>query len=152
MIIGKPPSPWLSRSALKTSPKSQFFPFLSAQCSFNSRRKFNPKRSISWIWKIEQWKSSLMENKSYQLISAGRSTKQGQIGQHWLAGNSYFPCRRIFISCFSEPLGWKPEVSFAQDPIFYLNVFWRAVKVYKIEKLKLVTLYFWALLGLFKWF
>ena len=36
---------------------------------------------------------------------AGRSANHGQIGQHWLSGNSYFPCGKIFISSFSEPLG-----------------------------------------------
>ena len=32
-----------------------------------------------------------------------------QISRHWLAGNSYFPCSRIFISSFSEPLGINIE-------------------------------------------
>ena len=52
-----------------------------------------------------------MGNKSYQLTSAGRSANHGPIGRHWLAGNSYFPCGRIFIFCFSEPLGINSEVS-----------------------------------------
>jgi len=51
-----------------------------------------------------------MGNKSYQLTSAGRSANHGQIGRHWLAGNSYFPCGRIFVFCFSEPLGINIEV------------------------------------------
>ena len=34
----------------------------------------------------------------------------GQIGRHWLAGNFYFPHGRIFISCFSEPLGINIEI------------------------------------------
>ena len=46
-----------------------------------------------------------MGNKSYQLTSAGQSAHGWQIGQLWLAGNSYFPCGKIFISSFSEPLG-----------------------------------------------
>ena len=50
-----------------------------------------------------------MGNWSYQLTSAGRSAHGWLIDQHWLAGNSYFPCGRIFISCFSEPLGIKIE-------------------------------------------
>ena len=33
-----------------------------------------------------------------------------QIGRHWLAGNSHFPCGRIFIFYFSEPLGIISEV------------------------------------------
>ena len=33
-----------------------------------------------------------------------------QIGWHWLAGNSHFPCGRIFIFCFSEPLAINSEV------------------------------------------
>ena len=33
----------------------------------------------------------------------------GQISWHWLAGISYFPCRRIFISSFSEPLDINVE-------------------------------------------
>ena len=37
--------------------------------------------------------------------SAGRSAHGWQIGRHWLAGNSHFPCGMIFIFCFSEPLG-----------------------------------------------
>ena len=51
-----------------------------------------------------------MGNGSYQLISAGQSANHGQLGQHWLAGNFYFPCGRIFIFCFSEPLGINSEV------------------------------------------
>ena len=51
-----------------------------------------------------------MGNGSYQLTSAGRSANHGQIGRHWLAGNSYFPCGRIFMFCFSEPLGINSEV------------------------------------------
>ena len=39
-----------------------------------------------------------------------KNANQGQIGRHWLAGNSYFPCGRIFIFCFSEPLGINIEV------------------------------------------
>ena len=45
-----------------------------------------------------------MGNKTYQLASAGQSTNLGQIGWDCLAGNCYFPCQRIFIFCFSEPL------------------------------------------------
>ena len=33
-----------------------------------------------------------------------------QIGWHWLAGNSGFPSGRIFIFCFSEPLGINIEI------------------------------------------
>ena len=33
-----------------------------------------------------------------------------QISWHWLAGNSYIPVGRIFIACFSGPLGIKIEV------------------------------------------
>ena len=51
-----------------------------------------------------------MGNRSYQLTSAGRSAHGWLIGRHWLAGNSYFPCGRIFIFCFSEPLGINIEV------------------------------------------
>ena len=32
-----------------------------------------------------------------------------QIGRHWLAGNFFFLCQRIFISSFSEPLGINIE-------------------------------------------
>ena len=48
--------------------------------------------------------------KSYQLTSACRSAHGWQIGQHWLTGNSHFPCGRIFIFYFSEPLGINSEV------------------------------------------
>ena len=48
--------------------------------------------------------------KSYQLISAGQSANYGQLGRHWLAGNFYFPCGRIFNFCFSEPMGINSEV------------------------------------------
>ena len=48
-------------------------------------------------------------NRSYQLTSAGRSAHGWQIGQHWLAGNFFFPRRKIFIFCFSEPLGINIE-------------------------------------------
>ena len=51
-----------------------------------------------------------MENRSYQLISAGRSAHGWQIGRHWLAGNSYLPRQRIFIFCFSEPFGINSEI------------------------------------------
>ena len=50
-----------------------------------------------------------MGNKTYQLTSAGPSAHGWQIGWHWLAGNFYFPCRRIFIFCFSESLGINIE-------------------------------------------
>ena len=50
----------------------------------------------------------MVNNKIYQLTSAGQSAHGWQIGQHWLAGNSYFPCRRIFIF-FSEPLSINIE-------------------------------------------
>ena len=46
-----------------------------------------------------------MGNGSYQLTSASRSANYGQIGQHWLAGNSYLARKKIFIFCLSEPLG-----------------------------------------------
>ena len=50
-----------------------------------------------------------MGNWSYQLKSAGQSTHGWQIGRHWLASNSYFPCGRILIFSFSEPLGINIE-------------------------------------------
>ena len=50
-----------------------------------------------------------MGKRSYQLTSASQSAHGWQIGRHWLAGNSYFPCGRIFISSFSEPLGINIE-------------------------------------------
>ena len=62
-----------------------------------------------------------MGNGSYQLNSTGH----GQIGRHWLAGNFYFPCRRISIFCFSEPLGINIE---ELHQTFYSNLFWRGVK------------------------
>ena len=37
------------------------------------------------------------------------SANHGQIDRHWLAGKSYFPCDRIFISSFSETLGMNFE-------------------------------------------
>ena len=45
-----------------------------------------------------------MGNGSYQLTSAGRPAHGWQIGWHWLAGNSYFPSKRIFSFCFLNPL------------------------------------------------
>ena len=50
-----------------------------------------------------------MGNRSYQLTGAGQAAHGWQTGQHWLAGNSYFPRGRIFISSFSEPLGINIE-------------------------------------------
>ena len=50
-----------------------------------------------------------MENRSYQLTSAGQFAHVWQIGWHQLADKSYFPCERIFISSFSEPLGISIE-------------------------------------------
>ena len=49
-------------------------------------------------------------NRSCQVISAGRSAPGRQVGRYGLASNSYFLCRRIFISCFSEPLGINIEI------------------------------------------
>ena len=51
-----------------------------------------------------------MENGSYQLTSTGPSANHGMMGRHWLAGNSHFPRERIFIFCFSEPLGINIEI------------------------------------------
>ena len=51
-----------------------------------------------------------MGNRSYQLTRAGRSAHGWLIGRHWFAGNSYFPCGRIFIFYFSEPLDINIEV------------------------------------------
>ena len=51
-----------------------------------------------------------MRNRSYQLTHAGRLANQEQISRHWLAGNPYFLHGRIFISCFSEPLGINIEI------------------------------------------
>ena len=50
-----------------------------------------------------------MGKRSCQLASAGQSANHGQIGRHCLAGNSYFPCGKISISSFSEPLGINIE-------------------------------------------
>ena len=61
------------------------------------------------VQKNKKWNSCYMGNKSYQLTNSGQSANHGQIGWHWLAGNSYFPCERIFISSFSEPLGINIE-------------------------------------------
>ena len=48
---------------------------------------------------------------SCQLTRAGRSANHRQIGQHctWLASNSDFLYQRIFIFCFTEPLGINVE-------------------------------------------
>ena len=43
-------------------------------------------------------------NRSYQLTSAGQSGHGWRTGWHWLAGNSFLPRGRIFISSFSELL------------------------------------------------
>ena len=61
------------------------------------------------VQKNKKWKSSDAGNRSWHLTCAGRSAKHGQIGRHWLVGNSYFPHRRIFIFCFSESLGINIE-------------------------------------------
>ena len=45
-------------------------------------------------------KSSNAGNRIYQLTCASRSANHGQIGWHWLAGNSYFLRRRIFNFLF----------------------------------------------------
>ena len=55
-----------------------------------------------------------------------------QIGRHRLAGNSHFPQWRIFIFCFSEPLGINIEEyegldSGALYKTFYSNAFGRGV-------------------------
>ena len=61
------------------------------------------------VQKNKKWKSAHAGYESYQLISASQSANHGWIGWHWFACNSYFPHRRIFISCFSEPLGINIE-------------------------------------------
>ena len=71
-----------------------------------------------------------MGKRSYKLTSASRSANHGQIGRHWLAGNSRIPCGRIFIFCFSEPLGFNSEVLnslLLGKRLFYLNLVWWAV-------------------------
>ena len=69
--------------------------------------------------------------KSYLLTRAGRSANHGQVGWPWLAGNSYFPCGRIFISySFSEPLVMNIEglnSLWLGDPTFYFDLIWRAM-------------------------
>ena len=45
-----------------------------------------------------------------QLTSASRSALGWQFSRHGLAGNSYFPCGRIFISCFLNP--WASILKF----------------------------------------
>ena len=61
-------------------------------------------------FKNKKWKSSNAGNRSYQLTHAGWPANQGQIGRHLLADNSYFLRGRVFISCFSEPLGINIEI------------------------------------------
>ena len=58
--------------------------------------------------KIDLNKKSLPMQKTIQ--NSNIDAQGGQIGRHWLAGNSHFPCGRIFIFCFSEPLGINSEV------------------------------------------
>ena len=79
-------------------------------------KKLDPKQKTlqTWIFmhkglKNKEWKSSNMGNRSYQPTSAGWSANHRQIGRHWFAGNSYFPCERIFISSFSELFGINIE-------------------------------------------
>ena len=59
--------------------------------------------SVTHPVKIEKRNYSQIGNRSYQL------THDWQIGRHWLAGNSFFPCWRIFISGFSKTLGINIE-------------------------------------------
>ena len=63
-----------------------------------------PKSSEKLEMKILQHEKLELPANQRQLIC-----NHGQIGQHWLAGNSYFPCGRIFISSFSELLGINIE-------------------------------------------
>ena len=51
-----------------------------------------------------------MGNRSYQLTSASQSAHGWQVGQQGLAGNSYFPHGKIFITYFSEPLDINIEI------------------------------------------
>ena len=63
-------------------------------------------------------------------VQKNKKCREGQIDRNWLAGKSYFLRGRIFISCFSEPLGyqyWNSEWSFSLVTIFCLNLFWRGV-------------------------
>ena len=45
----------------------------------------------------------------WEIGVTSQSAHGWQIGWHWLAGNSYFPCGWIFISSFSEPIGINIE-------------------------------------------
>ena len=78
----------------------------------NSNKQLDPKQELfrpSIVMPKGSKKILLHGKRNYQLTSAGRSANHGQIDHHWLAGNSYFPCGRIFISSFSEPLGINIE-------------------------------------------
>ena len=48
--------------------------------------------------------------KTSLLMPMGSEKHGWQISWHWLAGNFYFPRGRIFIFCFSEPLGINMRV------------------------------------------
>ena len=81
-------------------------------------KKWLPKQKIIQNFNIDAlgFRKTRNENPSTQEIGvpqltlADRPANQGQIGWHQLAGNSYFLRGRIFISCFSEPLGINIEV------------------------------------------
>ena len=71
-------------------------------------KKLLPKQKTVQIFIIDAQRFGKQKTKIL-LTSASRSAHGWQIGWHWLAGNSYFPSGRIFISSFSEPLGINIE-------------------------------------------
>ena len=73
-----------------------------------------------------------MGNRSYKLTNAGHSAHGWQIGRHRLAGNSFFPCGRIFIFIFSEPLGINIEL-FLKLYLKGCGVWWKWKEVYFIS-------------------
>ena len=81
------------------------------------------------VQKNKKWKSSHPGNRSYQLTTASRFALGWLVCWHGLAGNSYFPRGRIFISCFSEPLDINIEIlNGLLVTTFCLNLFWRGVR------------------------
>ena len=58
---------------------------------------------------LEKVEMKILPHEKKEANQCQRSANHGQIGQHWLACNSYFPCGRIFISSFSELLGINIE-------------------------------------------
>ena len=68
-------------------------------------KEWLPKKKTFQNFDIDAQGFRKTRNENPPTPSADRSALDWQVGRHGLAGKSYLPRGRIFIFCFSEPLG-----------------------------------------------